>query len=180
MRQLAITFTILVASAFSAGATADETSERPPEVQVLDYFIGTWDEYVTSQPTAQSPQASKSTVVTMRTWSLGGKLVRAVGTWQPAKTEFLHLVNYDPVTKVYRSWYFDTAGGIPRESVVGNWDEKTRTMTWRSSDEAGNKTVGTERCIDKDHYEWTHVVTTLGGKVVIDLVGKCTRRADVE
>ena len=119
-------------------------------------------------------------MVTKRTWSLGGKLVRAVGAWQPAKTEFLHLGNYDPAADAYRSWYFDAAGGMPRESVLGVWDENARTMTWRSTDEAGNKTVGTERCIDQDHYEWTHVVTTPGGKVVVDLVGKCTRGADAD
>src|SRR5207237_165726 len=122
-------------------------------------MIGTWDEVLTNKPTEWMPKAERSTTVTKRGWSLGGQFIRAEGTWQPAKTEFIHLMSYDPQAKVYRSWYFDAGGTMPRGSVRGSWDEKTRTIYWRDTDEAGNKTQGTHKIIDKDHSEWT-VVTT--------------------
>ena len=133
---------------------------------------------MTNKPTEWMPKAEKSTTVTKRVWALGGKFVRGEGRWQPAGNQYLHLLSYDPEAKVYRSWYFDSAGGMPRGSTAGNWDEKTRTITWSGTDEGGTKMAGTHRFIDKDHQVWTYVITNPAGTVVLDLAGSCTRRKE--
>jgi hypothetical protein len=141
-------------------------------------MVGTWDEVMTNKETEWTPKAEKSTAVTRRTWALGGKAIRGEGAWQPAGNEFLHVLGYDPEAKVYRSWYFDAAGSMPRTHTTGTWDAKSRTMNWSSADDAGNKVTGTHKIIDRDHTEWTMVVTSPAGKVLLDLTGKCTRRKE--
>jgi hypothetical protein len=51
-------------------------------------------------------------------------------------------------------------------------------MTWTGTDEAGNKSVGKTKIIDKHTHEWTVVTTDPNGKVVLDLSAKNTRRKD--
>ncbi len=159
-------------------ALAEDPPKLSAEMRVLDAFIGTWDEVVSNKPTEWTSTAGKSTAVTKRAWILGGQFFRGEGTWQPAKTEFLHLMSYDADAKAYRSWYFDAAGAMPRGVFRGTWDEKTRTLASRETDEAGNTSVGTNTVTDKDHTEWTLVTKNPDGKVVLDMAGKCTRRKE--
>ena len=65
---------------------------------------------------------------------------------------------------------------MPRAVTKGTWDEKTRTLTFRDTDEAGNKALSHHKFIDKDHSEWTFVITSPTGTVLLDMNGKCTRR----
>src|ERR1041385_1074327 len=105
------------------GNTAAQDSPKPSaELRVLEDLIGTWNEVMTNRPTEWAPKAEKATAVTKREWSLAGKFIRAEGAWQPAKTDFLHLMSYDPEAKAYRSWYFDASGSMPRGSMAGTWD----------------------------------------------------------
>jgi hypothetical protein len=87
-------------------------------------------------------------------------------------------MTYDPTVGKYRSWYFDSATGIPRDLVTGTWDEATATMTWEGVDPNGYRTKGTHRIVNEDHQEWTVTATNREGKIVMDLSGKSTRRKD--
>ena len=42
-------------------------------------------------------------------------------------------------------------------------------MTWNGTDSNGNKHLGIERFIDKDHVEWSMVFTNPDGMVVLEL-----------
>jgi hypothetical protein len=96
----------------------------------------------------------------------------------PDNNQFFHLMSYDPQAKAYRAWYFDASGTMPAGLSKGEWDAKTKTLKWTDRDEAGDKTVGWHKIIDKDHTEWAMSVTNPDGKVVLDLSGKCTRRKE--
>lgn len=178
MRQVIIGLFSLAFLCSPVAVSADEPAKPVPELRVLEDMIGTWDEVMSNKATEWLPKAERSAAVTKKNWSLGGKVIRMEGVWMPAKTEFLSLVSYDPATKEYRTWYFDSAGGQPRGSVRGTWDDKTRTMTWTGTDEAGNKTVGKSKIIDRDTHEWTVVTTNPDGKVVLDISAKNTRRKE--
>lgn len=147
-----------------------------PELKVLEDYVGTWEEVMTNKPTELMPRAERQVSTTKKSWTLGGRHIRMEGTWNPGKNEFLSLLTFDPATKEYRTWYFDSGGGIPRGDMHGTWDERTRTMTWKSTDEFGNKTVGKTRLVDRDHHEWTVVMTDPNGKVLLDLQAKNTRK----
>ncbi len=49
-------------------------------------------------------------------------------------------------------------------------------MKWNGTDAAGVKHAGKVRFIDKDHVEWSMVVTGPKGKVVVELSAKQIRR----
>jgi hypothetical protein len=178
MRTAAIVLVAWVVSGFQGRATADDPPTPSAELRVLEDMLGTWDEVMTNKPTEWKPKTETATAVTKRTWSLGGKFIRGDGAWQPARNEFLHLMSYDPDAKAYRSWYFDSSGAMPGGMTRGTWDAKTKTLSWTGTDEAGNKTVGTHKIVDKDHTEWTMVVTASDGKVLLDFTGKCARRKE--
>jgi hypothetical protein len=176
MRRLTLTALFLTALCAPQQVRGEEP-KPPPELQVLQ-TIGTWDEVMTNKPSEWLPTAGQSTTVTKKTWFLGDKFVRMEGVLQPSKTEFFSLLTYDPDVKVYRTWYFDSGGAMPRGMVQGTWDEKTRTITWTGTDEAGNKTTGKSKFTDKDNHEWTLVVKSPDGKLLLDMSGKCTRRKE--
>ena len=49
-------------------------------------------------------------------------------------------------------------------------------MKWNGTDAAGVKHAGNVRFIDKDHVEWSMVVTFPEGNVVVEFPAKETRR----
>jgi hypothetical protein len=176
MRSAILPLAALIA--LSAGAARADDPPKPPELKVLDRLVGTWDEVLTNKPTEWTPKAERSTSVTKKSWALGGRFVRMEGAWMPAKTEFVSYITFDPSTREYRTWYFDAANSMPRGSTRGTWDEAARTITWAGTDEAGNKMTGKTTFHDADTQEWTVVTTDPGGKVVLDLTGKITRRKE--
>ena len=155
---------------------ADDPPKPPPEVKMFEELTGTWDEEVTNKATEWMPKAGRQTSVTKRTLALGGMFLKSEGTFEPSKNEFVALVSYDPFNKVYRQYYFDSFGTMPRGLQRGTYDEKTRTFTWNETDEGGNKSVCKHKIIDKDNSEWTLVVTSAEGKVMLDMTGKCKRK----
>jgi hypothetical protein len=173
--SIVVMFTLIVLGSPRA-VNADEPP--PPELKMLSHMIGTWDEVVTNKPAEWTPKAGRATSVTRKAWSLGGRFMRMDGAWSPAKTEFVSFLAYDPATKEFRSWYFDSAGAFPRGTLHGTWDDKNRTIHWSGSDEFGNKSVGTHKIIDKDTHEWMAVTTDKNGKVLIDLQATNKRRKE--
>src|SRR5207245_2314184 len=89
------------------------------EMKLLEDMIGTWDDVSTNNPSEWVPKAGTSRAVTTRAWALDGKAIRAEGSWDPAKTAFLHLLAYDADAKAYRSYYFDAQGALPRTVAKG-------------------------------------------------------------
>jgi hypothetical protein len=149
-----------------------------PELRVLEATVGTFDEVMTSKPAEWTPKAERSTSVTRKTWALGGRFIRMEGVWDPAKTEFVSYLTYDPSKKEYRTWYFDSGGGFPRGVARGTWDEASRTITWAGTDESGNKSSGKTTVVNRDTHEWTVTVTDPSGMVMLDIQGKKTRRKE--
>lgn len=177
MRHVVIAFVTGLACGIP-GAPAADAPAPAAELRVLEDMIGTWDEVVTVKPAEWTPMGETRTSVTRRSWSHGGKFMRSDGAWQPAKTEFLYLIAFDPPAGTYRCWYFDSSGEMPREPITGTWDEKSRTLTWTVTDAAGNQTVSKHKLIDKNRHDWTMVVTNRDRKVVLDFSAKCTRRKE--
>jgi hypothetical protein len=176
MHRVFIALAVSLACSLPRAPAADTPSAA--ELRVLEDMIGTWDEVVTVKPAEWTPNGETRTSITRRSWSLGGKFMRSDGTWQPARSEFLYLIAYDAAVRVYRCWYFDSTGEMPREPITGTWDEKSRTLTWTVTDAAGNQTVSKHKLIDKNRHDWTMVVTNPDRKVVLDFSAKCTRRRE--
>lgn len=178
MRNATIGWALVVLLSFPTITVAQDAAEPSAEMKLLEDMVGTWDEVMTNKPSEWIPEAGESKAITTRVWALDGKFIRGTGSWQPADTEFLHMLGYDPADETYLSWYFDAAGSIPRIATSGTWDAETRTLKWSGTDAAGNRSVGTTRIVDEDHNDWTVITTSPDGKVLLDLTGKCTRRTE--
>ena len=168
MRYLAISLTVLALTAPARVLSADDAPMRSEELQVLDSYVGTWDCVVTDKATAK-----ESNSVEERRWSRKGTFVLFENFDLTAKKESHYLMTYDPNAKVYRTCYIDDSITM---SLLGTWDARTKTMTWRGKDSNDNRVSGTERFIDEDNLQWSLVGTNPDGKVVGEFSGKQTRR----
>ena len=171
--RVVLIFTVGLAFAacrtFSGGATTDDTPQRSPGLQVLERFVGTWDQRMINKTTAE-----ESTSVEIREWSLEGEFILFEGIQHSdGGPESLMLITYDSNANVYPACVMI---GPARSRLTGTWDQQTQTMEWNATDLAGNKTAGNHRFVDSGHAEWSLVVTAPGGEVVADLSGKQTRR----
>ena len=168
MRLTTITLTLLAASMISQSTNAADTPKRSAELQVLERFVGNWDTVVTDKSTGK-----KSKTTGQRKWSRKGHFVLFEEFDTSTKKEQHFLLTYDRAGKVYRACFINESAV---QDYVGAWDEESDTMTWKGTDSSGNRHVGVERFIDRDHIEWSMVFTTPEGKVVLEVSAKATRR----
>ena len=152
--------------------TASET--RSPELQVLERFVGSWQETVQQKPAAWTPKPVTITATGTRKCVLNGSMIENKGIWFPGKDEFMHLMSYDPHRKQYRQWYFDKDRATPQE-YIGSWDGARQTFTFKGTIVEGVSCTSTQKFVDEDTFTWTLVATDRAGKVVLDMHGKALR-----
>jgi hypothetical protein len=149
------------------------TREDLPELQVLSNYTGEWDAAFTSKDTSftSSRQSAK--------WILDGRVLQRSGSManegDTDRLDFTALYAYDPQSKIYRSWYFDSTGHASQSE--GTWDEKKKTMTFIG--QRDEQTVTSQDHFSKDNvFEWAVITTNQAGDVIRELSGKNTRHTD--
>jgi hypothetical protein len=161
--------------ATSDAALAQEPNvNQSPELQVLQRFVGEWEETVELKLAPWNESIKK--ITSTRKSILGGTMIENRGIWSPEKVEFLHLLSYDPKRREYRNWYFDANNPASFGQNRGRWDEAKQTMTWRGEQDDGVTTEGIDRWTDKDNFTWTFVARDRSGKVVSEVEAKVKRR----
>ncbi len=153
---------------------ADEAAAKSSELQVLDRYVGTWDETVVIKPALWTPEKTTSSTTTTRKWILNGRMMENKGAWTP-EDEFLHLMTYDPKQNEFRQWYYDKDNLVPQE-YKGRWDAATQTFTFTGTLADGIQSTSQQHFVDKDTFTWTLVAKDQTGKVVLDMEGKCVRK----
>jgi hypothetical protein len=167
MKSIRIACTTFMIFSIQYLATAADKPNRSAELQVLERFIGTWETIVNIETTGQ-----KYNSIEKRRWSDRGTFLLSEDLNLVTMKESLFLITYDPKGEKYQCCIFD---GNTASILHGIWDEKTQTMKWSGVDAAGNKSTGKTLFIDKDHNEWSMVVTDPGGKVLWKGAGKQVR-----
>jgi hypothetical protein len=168
---------------------AAEEENRPPELKVLDRWVGEWDMEASIKPNDFLPQGSKSTFKTSIAWTVNGRLLRCDAQGQGTQGErkfkdaFSWMITYDPRANSYISVVFwanvggggdDWGGG---ERGVGQWDEKAQTMTIRTVDSnTGVVSSSVTVWSNADTHSFVTTVTDPTGKVVMEMSGKAKRR----
>lgn len=137
--------------------------------------IGTWDTQVTIKPGVWVPDGLESKGVETIDWALGKKFVKGQKQ-EPGNVESMFLETYDDKDRVFRSWYFDSNGGFPRGEMVGRWDSRTKTMTYKGIDPTGAATLVVIRLGEPDLIDWNGTWRDKDGKVVMEIKGRSTRR----
>ncbi len=168
MRPIALMFVLLASVYMSRPVSADEAPKRSEELKVLERFIGNWETTITIKATGEKYHTTES-----RKWSKAGQFVLSEDLNLSTKKEAHFLLTYDPNAKAYRTCFIDEGNTI---MLLGSWDKETQTMKWTGTDSVGNKHAGSNRLIDKDHFEWSLAVSDPDGKVLVELSAKQTRR----
>src|SRR5262245_32606430 len=128
MHTFSIALTVLISASIPGFVSAEDTAKRSAELQVLDRFIGDWETTITNRATGE-----KTNTIESRKWSRGNKFVLSEDKDLSTKKEAHFLVTYDPKGKQYRACFINDEFTVP---LVGTWDEKSQTMTWKSADVA--------------------------------------------
>jgi hypothetical protein len=168
---------------------AAEEENRPPEMKVLDRWVGEWDMEASIKANDFLPQGSKSTFKTSIAWTVNGRLLRCDAQGQGAQGErkfkdaFSWMITFDPRAKSYTSVVFwanvggggdDWGGG---QSGAGQWDEKAQTMTIRTVEpNSGIVTSSVTVWADAHTHSFVTTVTDPTGKVMMEMSGKAKRR----
>jgi hypothetical protein len=169
-----ITIALLIAVS-AAAAFGGEGPAKPPELKVLERFVGTWDVESVSKPAVWTPKEVREKFVEVRELVLDGWFLEGKARAADRKAgHFSWMMTYDVARKEYRIWLFVTGGFSSQWS--GEWDEATKTLSMTGDAGNGVTYKGTTHFIDKDHYEFRLMVTDGDGKVYQDLKNTLTRR----
>lgn len=167
MRLIAIALTILTFVSLSC-VRADDPPQRSAELQVLERFIGSWETTVTNKMTGE-----QFNTIENRRWSREGKFVLSEDLHLGSKKEAHFLLTYDPNAKMYRACFVEDSNAV---ILLGKWEKEAQTMKWSSPERDGIRHTGTMRFIDKDHVEWSMIVASPRGQVLVELSAKQARR----
>lgn len=146
---------------------------KPPELKVLERFIGKWKIETISKPAEWTPKEERFTGTSTNEWVLDGWFQHHK-VKDDQGTEGIELLTFDPRMKTYRYWSFFSNGLI--KEMTGEWDEKSKTFTTKADIGNGITVVGKMHFIDSDNRESTVVAKDAAGKVYLDLRGKLTRQ----
>ena len=152
---------------------AGQSPPKPPELKVLERYIGTWKYEFVSKAAEWNPKEFRYSGTTTNTWILDGHFQQHKSKHDTGE-EGVDILTYDVRTKTYRMWSFDSAGFS--NEFTGVWDENSKTLTSKCDIGDGIVIVLTMRFIDQDHRELKSVAKDGNGKVYIDIQGKLTRQ----
>lgn len=161
-----ILFVALCAISAAFGQQTLQAAEPAfPELKPLEKFIGSWKGTeeggnVTSESEAQ--------------WILGGNFLQQKYATSDG-TEGMILRTYDPSSKKYLTYHFDSRGTVLTQR--GMWDDETETLTVQG--DAGKVTVISKACFPAEGTEeWSITVLDKAGNVQQSFEGKNIRKKE--
>lgn len=153
---------------------ADGIPPKPPELKVLERYLGSWNTEVVNKVAELNPKEVRITGGTFtNAWVLDGRFLRMKGK-SSTGVEGIQMRTYDPQKKQYRGWVFDSTGTAA--SSTGQWDEDAKTMIWKGDLGIGITATNTVCFVGSDVIEWRLVAKNDKGKVFMDMEGKFSRR----
>lgn len=171
--QFVVLMFVFAGEISSAQEQTNPAANLPNEV--FSRRIGTWDTQATIMPGVWVPNGGESKGVETIDWALGKKFVKGQKQ-EPGNVESMFLETYDDKERVFRSWYFDSNGAFPRDEMIGRWDARTKTMTYKGIDPTGAATLIVIRLAEPDLVDWNGTWRDKDGKVLMEIKGKSTRR----
>ena len=147
---------------------------KPPELKVLEQFVGTWDCEAITKPAVWTPKEAHDKTVEVNEMSLDGWFLHGSSTTTAGKTNAILMNTYDPAQKAYRIWRFMSGGSC--EEMRGEWDEAASTLTITTDLGHGITQKAAFHLIDKDHREYHVVAKDSDGKVYLEIQGIVNRR----
>jgi hypothetical protein len=147
---------------------------KPPQLKVLEKFVGTWNIESLAKPTEAVPRETRSKGVLTSEWTLDGWFLRSTSKTEPGSISVMQLISYNSGRKEYYTWLFDSMGFI--SEMEGQWDEDTDTLTWKAEPAENVTTTQKIHFVNKDTIEWTLITKDKDGKIYLNVSGKMTRK----
>jgi hypothetical protein len=167
------TFVLLLSVCCLAQRAWSADSPKPPELKVLEKFVGIWDCEIITKPAVWTPEGKREKAVEVNEMTLDGWFLHGCSKTQDGKVLAILMNTYDPVRKKFHIWRFTGRGC---EELDAQWDEAASTLTITADHGSGITSKATFHIIDKDHREY-HVIAKDGeGKVYLDIEGTVVRR----
>jgi Protein of unknown function (DUF1579) len=145
----------------------------PPELKVLERFVGSWDTVAISKPAVWTPKEVRTTSKVTRKWVLDGQFLQDTSEISDGQEGF-SLTTFDPQMKKYRGWWFNSEGH--RNKSFGEWDGATETLSFKADLDDGLVARSSVRFIDKNRHVWKVEIKDRDGKLYFDCEWTVTRR----
>ena len=145
----------------------------PPEMKVLEKRLGNWEGTMSAKPAVFTPDGGKLKGDEKVELVLKGRFIQGK-TVNDDQTEATWLATYDVNMKAYRFWFYNSRGHT--DESTGQWNEKSKTMTWMRTNPEGITSIAHWRFVDANTLEWDMIAKDKDGKVYLDLTGKMTRK----
>ena len=174
--RLFLSSPILACAGWFFGPACDSSAQaeaKPPELKVLEKFVGKWKYEYVSKPAAWTPKEVRGAGKTTNEWVLDGRFQQHRSK-DVDGTEGIEVLTYDPRQKAFRIWGFFSDGLI--KEMTGEWDEKSQTFTAKQNIGNDITVVWKMRFIDNANREGTLVAKDGAGKIYFDGRAKLTRQ----
>jgi hypothetical protein len=165
---------ILVASAATLlGADAQPPQDQvPPEMKVLEMFVGNWKSVTTPAPPGEGEGIGRAKAKRV----LNGRFIQVRHVDDDGKLTAMTMYTYHVPSQQYRVYHFGSDGEA--EHGIGKWDAETRTLTFTKTPADRGVWTYAARMVDDDTREGKFKMTDQEGAVVVDIVSKSTRQKD--
>lgn len=167
----------------SSMTLAQQPREKPKELEILGQYVGDWISNVTSKPAVWTPEKKKFRTSNHAELVLDGWFLHHIEVNHELDTpnkvgKSLFLWTFDPKSKKYVEWLFQSSGVIGK--WVGTWNPQDRSLTAISPD-LPPMTTGNfvETFPNKSTINGTLVFTGDDGKMLFDMVWTRKRQAGV-
>lgn len=161
---------------------AQQPPTKPKEIEILRQYLGNWISEVTNKPSVWDENGTKfktfnHTEMILDDWFLYHIEVSQVIGDSNKITKSLFVWTFDPNTKKYVAWPFQSTGNTGPS--VGEWNPTDKTFTTSPVDLPPN-TSGkmTEQFLDMDTIKGNLTFTDGGGKTLMDMVWTRNRQPD--
>ncbi|MDP7134871.1 MAG: hypothetical protein QF437_30520, partial [Planctomycetota bacterium] len=171
LKKLGITWEQGMALARKTGAIKTRPGGgQQAKVNVLNRWVGTWLSAVTLNSSRWIPEARSQEEIREMKWILNGRFQESMARSDNHETRVTQ--RYNSQMKRYNMWTFDSNGG--HSYWLGDWDEKSQTMTWQFQNKVIKGTM-TERFTADDKYATKLLMLDGEGAALLDIQAENVR-----
>ena len=162
--------------------SAQQAPVKPKELEALHQFVGNWTSDVTNKPAVWDQNGTKYKTFNHAEMVLDGWFLNHIEVNQivgePDKvTKSLFLWTFDPNTKKYVAWPFQSTGNTGPST--GDWNPTTKTFTTSPVEPPPNTTGKmTEQFLDAKTIKGSLTFIEGGGKTLMDMVWTRNRQPE--
>ncbi len=179
---------MLAASSAAVAQPSPKTAEKsaaapagpPEELKVLTPFVGQWTSESVIRPNLRNKEGFTSKGDMTWQWMHNGHFLGLTGVSKSKLGTFesTAVIWYDRGRKQFRQFAFSSDGTAAHS--VGEWNEKTQTMTWKGVDLPDGWTTTSTVTLDRDRIVFAALAKNEKGEVLRDVSSTSKRNIAVE